>query len=455
VELQPARISAESLSMDLPRRWEATAPTYLGMEGLAGGQAGELQVEIADRWPIFADETPPTERPFGFRCRARLWEVIDYARGSPPSQHSILREMDPERVWRTTWRPWEAGSATGQQQVSKPVLPDQLSRWSLTSQACLHVSPPSALMRTTSQPDPKSQWLLWQIEGVQQVVLIPPNASCMAQSAKCESSIPLSRGQTRYDPWLDDNAELYSCTVSAGEALSVPPGWWVSVLSLRPSIAIACLLDGGASVQEEPLEDDESIRRAALDLLRRASTQEFVKSVLKPGAISSELKSPRCVAVCHVAFRRGPQAQLTRSSRNDGPQALFLGVDPALGTVEQIVRSMSVGERALTVFMAPGQGPVVVDIELFAVKVPPPRDRVSEFEMYSKAWWSWFEEPRLWEALPGCSVGSAATAVCSRCLACSGTLRCSRCGRARYCSRQCQAEDWRKHCLTCAAQVVS
>ncbi|CAE8675725.1 unnamed protein product, partial [Polarella glacialis] len=385
-------------------------------------ERGEVQVEMFDRAPPRPGDPPPASKPFGSSVRARLWEAARYAAGIPPGSHIALREMDSARLWRAKFQPklqlaWPAGSG-----IAKA--------GGIGSELRLH------------KPEAgEAGFLLWQLDGIQQVALLRPSSA--AATDACGSSDPLlDPSQSAYDLWQDSRAEVFSAVLTKGEALLVPAGWWLTARALEASLSISCSL--GGPVPEAPGAPGNSLQAAdskqtVLDLLREmeataagagsgadAPRPQTTKRTLKQGR-EAPPRAARYNTVCHVDLYRGRDAELVRSTRGTAPQAFFLGADPSLGALEPALRSMAVGERAL---IATGTGPdaKVLDVEVLAVRLPSSSgSEPSAFREYSEAWWTWFEDPVKWRPLPVSGPGGSACATCTRCGSPDAAARCGGC----------------------------
>ncbi|CAJ1401592.1 unnamed protein product [Effrenium voratum] len=385
----------------------------LGLAALADSPLGDRQVDLFDLLPreALAASPPPAKRPFG-RGRARLWEAARYAAGVPPAAHGVLREMDPQRLWHAVWRPWAC--------EADPEFPEVLAALGARG-ASARLSPPGAELRFHRPEAGECGAVLWQLEGVQQVVLLPspPAASASASSL-------LGPGQSAYSPWEDDEADVFSVVLASGEVLSVPPNWWFSSRCLSASLSVSARL--GDALQMESPEDPvpEEFTRAARELGNTSAGPS--KRILRPGGEASP-SAPRYNAICHVRLL-SRELEVLQSSRGAAPEVFSLGADTSLGPMEPVLRSMRVGERALVATEAR-----ILDIELLGVRLPEKPPEKDFFQEYMKAWWTWFEAPGSWQPLPVASASRGAPG-CGRCGS-EAALRCGRCGKW-YCSKACQ-----------------
>jgi len=450
-----ARGSATEQDRCAPLICSAVVPEHLSFQNLSEGRYGELLVDVHDRAPVYVDDAPPACRPFGFGSRVRLWEMIDYAMGHPPSQHAVLREMDSERLWRTRWNPWQDNSFGASPSKDMPFpkwVGFDIGNLPVPSSSILEIAPPGAVTRMHQPLRGDAGWLIWQLEGVQQIALVS-TVPRHIQAAACEEFTLLGSHQSRYDPWDDPNAEVYTAVLCKGEALLVPAGWFFTARTLQPSMCLAGAVNERMSTPAPAKTPVGSSRQAAVRLLQDLDSQGFKKNVLGIGRQGSPPRVQRFNAVCHVEIYRGLKGDMVRSTRaDDAPQVLHLGADSSLGKIDQLVRSMSLGERALAAFNEPQSGgPIAVDVELLAVRLPAERaGRPSSFELYTKAWWTWFEDPASWQPLPGNSgLEKGVGQRCKRCMSFAASLRCSRCSSTFYCCKACQREDWPVHRVSC------
>ncbi|CAK0857250.1 unnamed protein product [Prorocentrum cordatum] len=459
-----ARVSATD-----PGNWSAPAvlssppPAPWTLTALPGACCAEVTVDIADRAPVFADDAPPDGRPLSFSSRARLWEMVDYAAGYPPSRHALLREMDGSRLWRTAWRPWR--EAAGAPAATPPLRwPAQLRPPAeLLREARVEVAPPGAAARTHR---PGADVALWLLDGALQAVLLEPGCPAAAAQAG-EAAGTRAAGHSAYDPWADPAAEVRSVVVRGGEALLVPGGWWLSTRCLRPCLSVVVPLGPQrAAGGEAPWGASRHAAAALVERLQRKEGGAAIKQVLaegRPGPAPEPGRPPRFNAVCHLEVYRGGGAELERSTRRGGggPHAFFVGADRALGPLEAVLRGMAVHERALVAVRGAGAGAgggplagdAVFDVELLAVCTPPPR-RGPPLAPYEAAWGTWFGPPEGWRPLPLSGASAAASrwsggGPCARCSAAAAPLRCARCRRAWYCCGHCQRDDWPLHRTSC------
>eukprot|EP00439_Symbiodinium_sp_Y106_P013470 s277_g1.t3 len=429
-------------------------PSRLSLTAMSDTPLGDRQVEMIDRAPRRADDLPPAGRPFGRQLRVRLWEGARYAAGTPPSAHAVLREMSPARAWQVNWRPWAA--AGGASEVPRPELPAAFDADDHNiEEALLSVAPPGAEVRL-HQLEEGRDWLIWQLDGTQQVILFPPDC----EKAKMRGGKLLEPGQSAYVPWADDEAEPYSVVLLKGEALRVPGGWYLAQRSLAPCVGLLCPL---GPAQENAAPPDlgpfrpEELQTAAAKLLERE--HEGGGAPVSPGglpALKHTLQAggtetpqvPRYNAVCHVGLYLGRPPKLMRTSRGASPQVFCLGADASLKPIEEVLRSMHKGERALIAFPSEAK---VLDVEILAVLCPEsPDDPRQDFSnLYSRAWWSWFEDPLQWQPLPSRPLPTGAP--CAHCGQPPGVLRCAGCHQVAYCSKACQREDWPYHRSSCSA----
>ena len=440
---------------------QAPAPGW-SLASLRDGPYAELPVAVEDRSPGFADDPLPAGKPLSFRTGVRLWEAVDFALGFPPSQHGVLREMDESRLWRTAWRPWRPQKTpAGEPVLSPPSLKLSVAGLQLAvgrgaaQEASVEVAPPGAVLRLHQPANGQGDWLLWQLEGAQQVALLLPSAAKAVQQSG-QKAPTLHGSHSRYDPWVDESAEVVTAVLRSGEALLVPRGWWLTARALQPSLSVACA--HGELVPPQPHMPKEPADLGAVKrVMAQLGAKAVHKEVLRPGSGPRAGASPRFIAVCHANYFVGVAGKLARSTRVEGgPQVFFPGADRSLGALEGPLRTMLVGESALVAVAAPEQGgALVVELELLAAKPHAERAAAerSACESYLEAWWTWFGEPAGWRPLvparnaeqdPPCGQ------VCSRC-GCSGAaLRCSRCQAAAYCCKPCQREAWPEHRALCA-----
>ncbi|OLP98517.1 hypothetical protein AK812_SmicGene19029 [Symbiodinium microadriaticum] len=425
-------------------------PSALSLAAMSDTPLGDRQVEMIDRAPRRADDLPPAGRPFGRQLRVRLWEAARYAAGTPPSAHAVLREMDPARAWQVNWRPWAA--VGGASEVPRPELPAAFDADDhKIEEALLSVAPPGAEVRL-HQLEEGRDWLMWQLDGTQQVVLFPPDC----EKARMRGGKLFEPGQSAYVPWADDDAEPCSVVLLKGEALRVPGGWYLAQRSLAACVGLLCPL-GPAQPNSAPLDlgpfHPEELQRAAAKLLEREQEgnvspglPEALKQTLQAGGTEAP-HVPRYNAVCHVGLYLGRPPKLMRTSRGASPQVFCLGADASLKPIEKVLRAMLTGERALIAFPSEAK---VLDVEILAVLCPEcPDDPRQDFSnLYSRAWWSWFEDPLQWQPLPSRDLPTGAP--CAHCGLPPGVLRCAGCHQVAYCSKACQREDWPYHRSSCA-----
>ncbi|CAK8990251.1 unnamed protein product [Durusdinium trenchii] len=406
-------------------------------------ESGDQLVEIWDRAPPCAAAAPPGERPWSRRSRARLWEMARYVAGSPPAQHGALQQMSPRRCWQVFGMPWmDVMGKSGGVTSPAPSLGSLLALDTCT----LNLAPPNAELQMHRPRAGDSGWLLWQLEGKQQVVLLPSNAVV--------NSSLLGPDQCIYSPWEDDGLEAFSSVLAAGEALWVPPGWWYATRCLSASLCLAAPLGQVEALPPLPSMTDE-VLRITTDLLS-TEPQAVRKRIWRPGSGATAARSARrCNAVCHLEHyvRSGAGSwHCVSSSRASAPEVFHLGADTSLGFMEEILRSMLHGERSLVAVVSPQGGEKLFDLELLHVVLPEAPDDVPDlFHQYMRAWSTWFEDPAGWQPLP--ALPPSPVPLCQRCGAPNACARCSGCSAASYCSKSCQREDWRYHRNNCSVKA--
>lgn len=452
----PAICTAPSLATGV-RPWS--------FAGLAESSCAEDLVEIVDRAPRRASDPPPGRRPLSFSTRVRLWEALDYAAGFPPSQHATIREMDATRLWRTAWRPW-CKPRPGQPLGSTPptlawprVVKARADPQSIDdSDVTIEVAPPGAELRTHQPMRGCTDWLLWQLEGVQQVALMPSDAQDVKSFA---GGALLPDTESTYSPWADTGAKVLTTVLQAGEALMVPAGWWLSALALRPSLSASRPLGGliaerlPRTVRSEPSTPQATVKAFIASmraLLANAPNEprKPLKKTLRSGKGSYVGSAARFNAVCHYDMYRGAEAELVNSTFSECPLALFVGADPSAKPLGDAIRQMQVGERALVAIPQGTSELLAFDLELLAILMPADGADVG-FEKYSQSWWTWFEDPSTWRPLAGVTENQrpAVARRCARCTSRDAALECSRCRAVSYCCQQCQREDWPSHKSCC------
>jgi len=428
-ELPIIRCSSFHHDRTVPSVCEAAVPDGWSLSALAVTH-GETSVEIVDRMPIRADDTPPATRPLSFTTRVRFWELIDYARGFPPS-HTFLREMS-DRLWRARWTPWNREAAIS---VPPPFLEWPASLPVTEPQVC--VAPPGAVWRTCQPAKGSTDWMLWQLDGVQQVGLLPPADSlCTAGRTKV-----VDESMSSLDMWSVE-AEILTRVLCPGECLLVPAGWWFSSRALVPSLSVSSQL--GAKTDVAKTVDAFSLD-AASAMIRGLEEGRLVKRLLTKGC-GPVPRFPRFNAICYVNSFRGDPLECT-TFREDGTSVFFVGTDRSLGLLEDALRSMMVGERAVFAFTSQSS-PVAFDMELLATRLPEKVEpRKAE---YWEAWSSWFDDPCLWRPLPvDFPTNPGPMRQCARCSCSSASLRCARCAVVFYCGEHCQREHWLFHKSDC------
>ncbi|CAK0857251.1 unnamed protein product [Prorocentrum cordatum] len=397
-----ARVSATD-----PGNWSAPAvlssppPAPWTLTALPGACCAEVTVDIADRAPVFADDAPPDGRPLSFSSRARLWEMVDYAAGYPPSRHAVARGRR---------RP--GGNAAAAAVLLEPGCPAaaaQAGEAAGTRAAGHSAYDPWA--------DPAAEVRSVVVRGGE-ALLVPGGWWLSTRCLRPCLSVVVPLGPQR---------------AAGGEA-----PWGASRHAAAALVERLQRKEGGAAIKQVLAEG-------------------------RPGPAPEPGRPPRFNAVCHLEVYRGGGAELERSTRRGGggPHAFFVGADRALGPLEAVLRGMAVHERALVAVRGAGAGAgggplagdAVFDVELLAVCTPPPR-RGPPLAPYEAAWGTWFGPPEGWRPLPLSGASAAASrwsggGPCARCSAAAAPLRCARCRRAWYCCGHCQRDDWPLHRTSC------
>ncbi|CAE7653747.1 Nsun2 [Symbiodinium microadriaticum] len=79
-------------------------------------------------------------------------------------------------------------------------------------------------------------WLMWQLDGTQQVILFAPDD----EKARMRGGKLFESTQSAHVPWADDDAEPCSVVLLKGEALRVPGGWYLAQRSLAACVGLLC-----------------------------------------------------------------------------------------------------------------------------------------------------------------------------------------------------------------------
>ena len=239
---------------NVPSVFESEAPLSLSFAELSGAAWGDLVVPIWDCMPVRASDPPPASKPHSHGSCAQLHAIISYARGTPPERHIVLAAMDSSRLWRATWMPWRECGGASQPSEAPPMQACTAAFGSVGTRhaprsnvdACIEIAPPGAVLRTHQPTRGKDGWLLSQLEGAQQVALLPPGDHSACAAAGPHSPL-LPSWETAYDPWVDDKAKVFSAVLRRGEVLFVPIGWWLTARILQPSMCISRALGSEAS----------------------------------------------------------------------------------------------------------------------------------------------------------------------------------------------------------------
>merc|ERR1712216_579985 len=191
---------------------------------------------------------------------------------------------------------------------------------------------------------------MFQLDGVQQVVLFPPDSDCCMVQSGARGHM-LDRSQSLLDPWTDHiPCEVFSVVLRKGELLLAPSGWWLSARTIDASLSILGSSRPAMS-PELPLKGADAYVVQALPRLhsRKAEETGLLKEVGCSGQ-GSLSPSGRYNAICHCdvyQVREAGSFELVKSSRQNGPIAFFVGADASLAVLGDALRVMVVGERAL------------------------------------------------------------------------------------------------------------
>jgi len=236
------------------------------------------------------------------------------------------------------------------------------------------------------------------------VVLLPPDSPWAVSGAG--AGVPLlDAHQSDYSPWEDSSAEVSSVVLRGGQVLLVPRGWWVTARALCPSLSVAFALGRDATVPAAFELTPEALRQATV-FSQSLGDLPVAAKVLRPGGGPPVPGVKRVNAVCH--YELYSDGRLVRSTRSHGPEALSLGVDPNLGKLDEAVRALRVGDRALIALPGPRGNPtpthqacgsaLVFDLELLAVNLPAAA-ATSSTDEYNARWMTWFDRPDKWRPL--------------------------------------------------------
>lgn len=402
---------------------------------------GECMLSVQDCSPLGADDVRRNTGAPWASTRATLWQICDYVRGLPPPCHPVLGCLDPLRRWRVAeWRPWQGDDASHHYPLDELVTAfaplwrlggQALDRCeevnaSLATRAVVHIEPPgvfSGLHRPCTMQEPPASLIIWQLEGVVEYVLCPPDLK-KAQSGSPDSAPFFDASHFSMIPWAftaDGGSaplRLFRAVLGAGDALIIPEGWWVSSLSARASLSVwrhfvtskgtaQFLLHMGRIVEgiEASLREPT---HCAEDRLNGRGSKNWSKTVVRAAIGTEALPSPPFQAVVRIELLTpsGP-GLLAYQRRQTLPPRSFVVPGPGprpFRHFDEVVLSMLVGELCRVAVRGDeqfggSQQAMVLMVELLSA-APQLKHRAAPCYGPLMGGWTWFGDVKNWLGAP-------------------------------------------------------